>query len=96
MNKFHTYFETLFFIIILYVWTFCLQLSLCTKYVLSEAGGVLDPLGLELQVIVSHLVCAENPAWVLWKSIQCSEPLSHPFSPSYFISKLLPNFNSFK
>ena len=31
----------------------------------------LDPLDLELQVVVSHYVGAGNEIQVLWKSIQC-------------------------
>ena len=33
---------------------------------------MLDPLELELQMVVSHLVGGANQSQVLWKSSQCS------------------------
>ena len=44
-----------------------------------------DSLKLELQVVVSHLAGAQNRTWVLWKSSQCSKPLSHLFSFQFLI-----------
>ena len=45
-------------------------------HVCTDAQGgqkrALDPLELELWVIVSHHVSARNPDWVLCKSSQCS------------------------
>jgi hypothetical protein len=49
----------------------------------SAFGGQkteLDPLKLELQIVVSHYMGAENQTWVLWKSILCSWLLSHLFT----------------
>lgn len=53
---------------------FCLHLYLCTLYVRGARGGQkkVDPLGLELQMIVNHLVDVGNWDKVLWESIQCS------------------------
>lgn len=48
-----------------------------------------DPLGLELKMIVSHLMGTGNLTHVFWKSSQCSEPLSYLFSTAPPISKFL-------
>lgn len=42
---------------------------------------VLELLKLELQKVVICHVGVGNWTWVLWKSCQCSQPLSHPSSP---------------
>lgn len=44
----------------------------------------LDPLDLDLQMVVSHHVHAANLLWVLWKSSQCSELRNH-LSSFHFI-----------
>jgi hypothetical protein len=54
-----------------YVWFVCIYV-LCTAYAPSASGDqktVLNPLELELQMVVSHCVGAGNHIQVLWKSI---------------------------
>ena len=38
----------------------------------EDQKEVLDPLGLELQTIVSHYVCAGSESQVSWKNSKCS------------------------
>lgn len=46
-------------------------------------------LKLELQTGVSCHVGAEDGSWILWKSSQCSQPLSYLSSPTTQISKTI-------
>ena len=57
-------------VFILCLWVFGLPVRVCTMYVLvsTEARGVLDPLGLELQMFVGCDVAAGNQTQVLWKN----------------------------
>ncbi|KAM7335920.1 hypothetical protein ACRRTK_004413 [Alexandromys fortis] len=46
----------------------------CTPCVNSAQGdqkGELDPVGLELQMVLNCHVGAENRTWILWKRSQC-------------------------
>lgn len=57
---------------------------------------VSDLLELGLQMIVSHCMSAENSTQVLWKSSNCSWPLSHPSRPPeelFFLLSISSNHN---
>lgn len=59
---------------------FTLIYVVCAPHMCSACKGskrALDALGLELQMVMNHLVGSGNQAGVLWKSIQL---LSHLFS----------------
>jgi hypothetical protein len=43
---------------------------MCSAYIGQKKA--LGPLGLELQLVVSHPMDVENGPWVLWKSNKCS------------------------
>jgi hypothetical protein len=53
----------------------------CMPDVCGAQERVLDPLKLELQMVISYPVGTGNQTQVLCKSRQCSEPLSHLSSP---------------
>lgn len=58
------------------MYVFCLHECLSTQHVLPGAleGQRKDsePLELELQIVMNHLVGAENLTWILYKSNRCS------------------------
>lgn len=61
-----------------------LPVCLCTTYVPGMHGDQksINPLEMELQMVVSHGVCAENQTPVLWNSSQCVlRPLNHLSNP---------------
>lgn len=61
-----------------------LPVCLCTTYVPGMHGDQksISPLEMELQMVVSHGVCAENQTPVLWNSSQCVlRPLNHLSNP---------------
>jgi hypothetical protein len=65
-------------IIFLCVWVVCLHLCLYTMCIPGVHRGqkwTPDPLGLKLQVFVSHLV--GTGSLIIWKGSQCSWPLNH-------------------
>ena len=58
----------------------CIYVYMCNMCVPGVCGSqkrVSDPLGLEFQTAVNLHVGTENQIWVLWKSIHCSERMSH-------------------
>lgn len=60
------------------VWTFCLNVCLCSKCTPSAWGGqkrASVPLKLMFQMVVGHCVDGGNWTWLLCKNRQCSEPL---------------------
>lgn len=66
-------------------------MSVC-EYVHMGVGAhgnqvrVLDPLELELQAMVRHLILgAGHQTWLFWESNEYTQPLSHPSSPFCFI-----------
>ena len=63
----------------------CFCMYICVPYICVIAFGGqkrVGPLELELQMVVSYHVGAENQTWVFCKSSKCSQPLSSPQSPS--------------
>lgn len=52
----------------------------------------LDPLGLELQVVVSHHVYAGNQSWDLCKNSQCSLMLLPPFPTNSYVLSILNKY----
>jgi hypothetical protein len=48
----------------------------------------LDPLDLDLQMVVSQHVGAAHTPWVLWKGSQCSESLRHLSSVHFIFLQL--------
>ena len=65
------------------VYAFCLHVCLytCVYSAQRDQKGELDPVGLEVQMVLNCHVGAENRTWILWKRSQCAELLSHFFSP---------------
>lgn len=68
---------------ILCIWVFSLYVCLCTTYMCGARARLkaLNLLGLELQIVVSHLWVLGIKTLVLWKNNKCSKPLSHISSP---------------
>lgn len=72
------------------VWTFCLNVYLCTMCMPGARGRQkkareLDPLKLELWMVTSHRVGTRTWTWILYKSNKCSKTLSHLSSHKRFI-----------
>jgi hypothetical protein len=60
------------------------------QYPWKPKEGIRFPLGLELEVIVSHHLGAGNETWVFWKNSQCFSLLSQLSSPSVlFLSNVI-------
>lgn len=56
---------------------------LCTTRLSSAHGSqkVMDPIGLESQMVISWHVCAGDRTWVLSRAILTIEPSLQPLSP---------------
>lgn len=64
------------------VWVFCLHICLCTRCIPCAHGGqkwALDPLQLQLHMVVRDHMGAGNWTPVLWENSWCSYPWSHLF-----------------
>jgi hypothetical protein len=80
------------FKILIYLFTYLMStiiymhVCLCTTFMpySRREEGVLDPLELELQMVVSCYMGSGNLIQVLWKSSQCFDPFFWPHSRKYF------------
>jgi hypothetical protein len=69
MFKIFVFFFKLLFVVIVFLWVCCLHVCLsCVYNTCRVEKRASDPLGLELQVVMSHPVCAGNQKRVLCKS----------------------------
>jgi hypothetical protein len=59
-------------IFILCIWIFCQHINMCTTCMPGDQERVLDPLELELQIVVSYHVGIRNQTWVPCKSLKFS------------------------
>lgn len=88
-TKYFVFIFTFYFLnLCLYVYQCFACLCLCTSGIPGasgvQKGASSDPLGLELQTVVNCCLGAGNQTWILHKSSQCSQPVSHLSCPPLF------------
>lgn len=60
----------------------CTTGHVCAWQLPRPENGIPSSFDLELQMVLSHNVGAGNQTCILWKSIQCSYPMSQVSSPT--------------